>query len=100
MSEISTHILDTSTGKPASGIVVRFFHEDHEIGPETTDTDGRCRCEIAAPGTYRVVFEIGAYFPNGFYPQVSISFLARDGSAHYHIPLLISPFGYTTYRGS
>lgn len=97
---ISTHVLDTTRGRAAAGIRVRFFHEDHEIGSEMTDADGRCRCEVAAPGTYRIVFETGAYFPDSFYPQVSISFLVRDDSAHYHVPLLISPFGYTTYRGS
>jgi 5-hydroxyisourate hydrolase len=97
---ISTHVLDTTRGMPAAGISVRFFHEDREIGSEATGADGRCGCKVAGPGTYRVVFEIGGYFPDGFYPQVTISFLLRDGSAHYHVPLLISPFGYTTYRGS
>jgi 5-hydroxyisourate hydrolase len=100
MSGISTHILDISSGKPAQGIVVRFFHEDREIASEITDTDGRCRCEAVTPGPHRIVFEIGAYFPGGFYPEVSIAFIVRDASVHYHVPLLISPFGYTTYRGS
>jgi 5-hydroxyisourate hydrolase len=52
------------------------------------------------PGVYRMVFEIGERFPEGFYPEVSITFVIRDASTHYHVPLLISPFGFTTYRGS
>ena len=105
MSGITTHVLDTASGKPATNVRVRLYREEREIGSASTDTDGRCPALLAADtplktGLYRLVFEIGDYFPNGFYPEVSISFTIRDTSAHYHVPLLISPFGFTTYRGS
>jgi 5-hydroxyisourate hydrolase len=105
MSGISTHVLDTSSGKPAANVRVRLIREEREIGSQTTDTNGRCP-DLLPPdvelvsGAYQLVFETGTYFPGGFYPEVTISFSVRDASAHYHVPLLISPFGYTTYRGS
>jgi 5-hydroxyisourate hydrolase len=98
VSGISTHVLDTSTGRPASGIPVRLFLANEQIGSGTTDQDGRIR-NFNVPvdrGVYRLLFEVGG----DFYPEVSILFLVNDTAAHYHIPLLISPFGYTTYRGS
>ena len=98
MSGISTHVLDTSTGRPASGIKVRLFLGDEQIGSATTDQDGRIR-SFDVPvnrGAYRLLFAVCG----DFYPEVSISFLVSDPAAHYHLPLLISPFGYTTYRGS
>ncbi len=87
------------------GVKVHLFLSDEAIGSGTTDRDGRLRSLLPdgatlKPGSYRIVFEIGAYFPHGFYPEVSISFVVRDDTAQYHVPLLISPFGYTTYRGS
>ena len=105
MSGISTHILDTANGRPANGIAVHLFRDDEAVGLGCTDGEGRLRRLLPEemplkPGRYRIVFEIGEYFPGGFYPEVSISFTVRDSTAHYHVPLLISPFGYTTYRGS
>jgi 5-hydroxyisourate hydrolase len=105
MSGISTHVLDTSSGRPAESIRVRLFREDREIGSGTTDFNGRCPALLPlgatlTPGTYRLVFETSVYFPAGFFPEVSVSFIVRDISTHYHVPLLISPFGFTTYRGS
>jgi 5-hydroxyisourate hydrolase len=105
MSGISTHVLDTATGCPAAGIKVSLFLSDQPIGYAITDQDGRIRSVLPERkslevGSYRLLFEIGDHFPQGFYPEVSISFLVRDEAAHYHVPLLISPFGYTTYRGS
>jgi 5-hydroxyisourate hydrolase len=105
MSGISTHVLDTSTGRPAANVRVRLFHDERETSSQTTDANGRCASLLPSdvaltPGSYRLVFDIGAYFQDGFYPEVSVSFLVRDASAHYHLPLLITPFGYTTYRGS
>jgi 5-hydroxyisourate hydrolase len=105
MNGISTHVLDTSSGKPAAGIRVRLYRDADEIGSAITNSDGRCPALLAehgrlTPGTYRLVFETGTYFTESFYPEVSISFIVRDTSAHYHVPLLISPFGFTTYRGS
>src|ERR1700728_354383 len=102
MSGISTHILDTSTGRPAAGVAVSLFQEDRQIGSGISNADGRCPdllSEVSA-GTYRIVFEITSYFADSFYPEVSVTFIVRDPAARYHIPLLISPFGYTTYRGS
>jgi 5-hydroxyisourate hydrolase len=105
MSGISTHVLNTATGRPAAGVTVHLFHSDEEIAKGITDSDGRCsallpRNEPLLLGVYRIVFEIGSKFPDGFYPEISISFQVRESSAHYHVPLLVSPFGYTTYRGS
>jgi 5-hydroxyisourate hydrolase len=105
MSGISTHVLDTAQGRPAAGIKVRLFRSDAAIGSGITDQDGRLGAllpegAVLKPGSYRILFEIGEYFPQGFYPEVSISFAVRDDAVHYHVPLLISPFGYTTYRGT
>jgi 5-hydroxyisourate hydrolase len=105
MSGISTHVLDTSTGMPARGIKVQLVLAGAVLGSGVTGQDGRIPALLPdgialRPGRYRILFEIGDYFPSGFYPEVSIDFSALDGAAHYHIPLLISPFGYTTYRGS
>jgi len=105
MTRLSTHILDTSQGKPAPGVPVRLYAVHRLLSSNVTDADGRCQNllpdgQAHNPGVYRIVFDFAAYFPNGLYPEVSISFRASDGVPHYHIPLLISPFGYTTYRGS
>ncbi len=105
MSGISTHILDTANGKPAAGIRVHLLLENRRIGVGTTDGDGRIRALLPEgatlkAGSYRLLFEIGDYFPQGFYPEVSIAFTVRDEARDYHVPLLICPFGYTTYRGS
>lgn len=107
MSGITTHVLDTANGRPAAGIAVRLEiqvrNEWREVGRGETDADGRLRTltgPVIEPGTYRITFATGAYFPEGFYPEASIVFRVTDASVHYHVPLLLSPFGYTTYRGS
>ena len=113
MSAITTHILDVSIGKPAAGIPVMLEHETHDgwqlVGRGTTDNDGRLRLlqeqdELFPTGHYRLTFETVDYFTErqveSFYPQVSVTFSVRDASQHYHVPLLLSPFGYSTYRGS
>jgi 5-hydroxyisourate hydrolase len=105
MTRLSTHVLDTSSGKPASGVRVQLYQEDRLIGASVTDSDGRCQNLLApgqtlAAGFYRIVFDITALFPDGLYPEVTVSFKVSAEIQHYHIPLLISPFGYTTYRGS
>jgi 5-hydroxyisourate hydrolase len=110
---ISTHVLDTSLGRPAAGIAVRLQRQDGETWPEVsrqaTNPDGRVAALIAPdapapPGTYRLLFDAGVYFARrgsqSFYSTVTIEFVARDAAAHYHVPLLLSPFGYSTYRGS
>jgi 5-hydroxyisourate hydrolase len=100
---ITTHVLDTSRGKPAAGIAVTLERSTNgrwtEVGRGKTDDDGRLR--TLAPGavkkgTYRLTFDTGT----AFYPQVVIIFKVADGTKHYHVPLLLSPWGYTTYRGS
>jgi hydroxyisourate hydrolase len=79
-----------------------------ELGRGVTDADGRCRQLLPsgalAAGTYRLIFDTASYFKScnasGFYPQVSVEFEVRDSTSHYHVPLLLSPYGYSTYRGS
>lgn len=109
MSGITTHVLDTSRGRPAAGIVVRLERGGAELAHGRTDADGRLRDLLPAdaplqPGVYRLVFDTGPYFRDAgveaFYPHVSIDFEIRDAGQHYHVPLLLSPFGYSTYRGS
>jgi 5-hydroxyisourate hydrolase len=105
MNRLSSHVLDTSLGKPAANVPVRLYQADRLISSHVTDADGRCQNlltdgQTLNPGIYRIVFDITAYFPDGLYPEVTISFKVSAGAAHYHIPLLLSPFGYTTYRGS
>lgn len=109
MSAITTHVLDTSRGRPAARVPVRLEHRNAVLGSGTTDEDGRLRDLLPpdlplTPGVYRLVFDTGAYFraqdTEAFYPRVSIDFEVRDGAQHYHVPLLLSPFGYSTYRGS
>lgn len=113
MSGITTHVLDTSRGKPASGVPVllEMRSEDgwREIARAVTDVDGRARQLLPpesslAAGTWRLTFGVGNYFEShgveSFYPEASIVFLIRDPGQHYHVPLLLSPYGYSTYRGS
>jgi len=113
MSEITTHVLDISIGRPAAGMPVILEIEKmgggwKELSRGATDGDGRLR-QLLAPGslvdaTYRLTFETAQYFRSrkteGLYPQVSIIFQVRDTKQNYHIPLLLSPYGYSTYRGS
>ncbi|MDV6012839.1 hydroxyisourate hydrolase [Haloechinothrix sp. LS1_15] len=111
MSTISTHVLDTGTGSPAEGVTARLEHPGPDgaqpLGTGVTNADGRIADFGAGnlpAGTYRLVFDTGAYFASAgratFFPEVSVTFAVADESQHYHIPLLLSPFSYTTYRGS
>ncbi len=97
---LSTHVLDTSVGRPAAGVPVRLDLHDagwRTIATDRTDDDGRVGGLAAQePGVYRLVFEVGGEF----YPEVVVTFRITDAADHYHVPLLISPFGYSTYRGS
>ena len=113
MSAITTHILDISAGRPARGVPVTLERQTaigwEIVGTGATDEDGRLR-DLLAPeadlqtGNYKLVFDTETYFAKqqieGFYPQVTIAFTVRDAAQHYHVPLLLSPFGYSTYRGS
>lgn len=110
---ITTHILDTSRGRPAAGVRVSLEQLDGDaartLGAGETDADGRLKTLTAAgaplaEGTYRLRFETGEYFARlgvaAFYPHVSIVFRVDAGSEHYHVPLLLNPYGFSTYRGS
>lgn len=104
MSTLSTHVLDTSRGEPAVGLAVSLARSVEggweTIHAATTDDDGRVSgFGDLEPGTYRLGFETGDH-GNDFYPFVHVVFRVEDGRDHYHVPLLLSPFGYTTYRGS
>jgi 5-hydroxyisourate hydrolase len=113
MSALTTHVLDTARGRPAAGVAVTAYRASDGgwilIGQGITDADGRCRNLLAADvplaaGRYRLCFETGAWFHadgvEAFHPDVNVTFEVRDSGGHYHVPLLVSPFGYTTYRGS
>ncbi|KAF8216045.1 hypothetical protein K438DRAFT_1799982 [Mycena galopus ATCC 62051] len=128
-SPITCHVLDSSTGKPAEGVHIRlqdFRPAEHDGGVDTfnplafgvTNADGRCldllpardsseaqKADVAlVPGTYKIVFKTKEYFERTgrkcFYPWVEITFVIENPAEHYHIPLLISPYSFTTYRGS
>ena len=109
MSTISTHVLDTSLGKPAVGITVKLERDNEVIASEVTDSDGRVRDLLGdgqniRAGSYSLLFSVGEYFAadgrDSFYDRITISFRISSDSEHYHVPLLLSPFGYSTYRGS
>jgi 5-hydroxyisourate hydrolase len=113
MSAITTHVLDTALGRPAAGVHVELeFREQatwRTLARGATDSEGRLRTLLVEgvplmPGEYRLVFDTEEYFsrfhPQAFYKRVTVEFTVDEGSAQYHAPLLISPFGYTTYRGS
>jgi 5-hydroxyisourate hydrolase len=103
MSSLSTHVLDATTGRPASGVPVRLERPDGGLVAQArTDADGRV-AELTTgldAGDYRLVFSTGDYFPDTFYPQVVVMFTVTEAEQHYHVPLLLSPFAYATYRGS
>ncbi len=114
MNRISTHVLDTARGTPASGVPVRLDRRDStgewfSLGSGQTDQEGRCGQLLPEgatlhEGLYRVAFDTAGYFAasnqEGLYPVVEITFRVRSGESYFHIPLLLSPNGYTTYRGS
>jgi len=113
MSPITTHVLDTSLGKPAAGVAVGLSRlepdgTERELARGTTDADGRVR-DLLAPGSlqrgsYRLTFHTAAYFASdgraSFYPRIEVVFEVRTDTEHHHVPLLLSPYGYSTYRGS
>jgi len=110
---ITTHVLDIARGVPASGVTVilqvRSTHDWAPVGRGATDAAGRLKSltddhEIV-PGTYQLTFDLGDYFrENGvetpFFPEAKITFVVDDASQHYHVPLVVSPYGYSTYRGA
>jgi 5-hydroxyisourate hydrolase len=113
MSGITTHVLDIARGRPAAGVPVTLESKTEGgwtlVGRGATDADGRLRDLapsdfVLSEGEYRLTFDAGSYFHasgvEGFYTEVVVSFVVRDAGAHHHVPLLLSPYGYTTYRGS
>jgi 5-hydroxyisourate hydrolase len=113
MKGISTHVLDTAQGTPAGDLSVFLERQEHSgewrtVVSARTDKDGRCgqllpHQENLSPGIYRLTFDTAAYYSahgvSGLYPLVQVTFAVREGETHFHIPLLLSPYGYTTYRG-
>jgi 5-hydroxyisourate hydrolase len=111
VSHITTHILDTAAGKPAAGVAVELYARDGgawlQLASGTTDADGRVKDlgpERLQSGNYQLRFDTGAYFAginlDTFFPEVSLTFTVEESQDHYHVPLLLSPFAYSTYRGS
>lgn len=103
---LSTHVLDAMTGRPAAGVAVRLESWTGDgwtqLAQRITGADGRIG-DLGNPaaGRHRITFETGEYFAGeSFYPEVSVVFLVTDPDQHHHVPLLVSPFAYTTYRGS
>jgi 5-hydroxyisourate hydrolase len=113
MSAITTHVLDTSSGRPAAGVHVLLEQRNgghwESISRGTTGADGRLRTlypegKPLTAGVYRLTFDTAGYFTDqevtSFYPEVSVVFETAPGENHYHVPLLLSPFGFSTYRGT
>ena len=115
MATITTHVLDTSKGKPAAGVDVVLERKDGtafvEVSKGTTDADGRLKTLTdaagaagVAAGTYRLTFNVGMYFAkndvDSFFPEAAITFQIVDAAGHFHVPLLLAPYGFSTYRGS
>ncbi|AXJ08696.1 hydroxyisourate hydrolase [Arthrobacter sp. PM3] len=110
-SHVTTHVLDTGSGRPAAHVAVALDMLDGErwvtLATGTTDDDGRVKTlgpEKLATGTYRLTFGTGAYYAatgtETFFPEVALTFAVSETQPHYHVPLLLSPFAYSTYRGS
>jgi len=108
MSLVTAHVLDASLGTPAPGVTITLLGDDNtEIAQAVTNEDGRVPQLgplTLESGVYRITFGTGEYFANRnvetFYPSVVVDFTVDSGQKHYHIPLLLSPFAYSTYRGS
>jgi 5-hydroxyisourate hydrolase len=110
VSSISTHVLDTARGRPAPGLPIRLEKRDSDgwtkVDGGITNADGRVSLmpDGIAAGVYQMTFDTGAYFEKegvvGFYPYVAVVFEISAADQHYHVPLLLSPYGYSTYRGS
>ncbi|HEX5782481.1 MAG TPA: hydroxyisourate hydrolase [Solirubrobacteraceae bacterium] len=98
---LSTHVLDTAKGVPAAGVAIELRHGD-ELVEATTNEDGRARLLEETPaGEYELTFAVGDYFGDrAFLDRVPVRFTIADPEAHYHVPLLVSPWSYSTYRGS
>ncbi|HEX2254462.1 MAG TPA: hydroxyisourate hydrolase [Thermoanaerobaculia bacterium] len=113
MSGLSTHVLDTARGRPAAGLAVRLERREgegwRELRRATTGADGRVAALLPegtplTAGDYRLTFDVGVWLAaqgtGGFYPEAAVVFTVRRPDQHHHVPLLLSPYGYSTYRGS
>ena len=102
---ITTHVLDTARGRPAAGVAIELTRlaDGARLASTTTNADGRTDEPLlrdVAAGEYELVFAVGDYFGEGFLDRVPVRFRVADPEAHYHVPLLVSPWSYSTYRGS
>jgi 5-hydroxyisourate hydrolase len=104
---LTTHVLDTAHGRPAAGVAVELARLDGDarepLKTVVTNADGRTDeplLDELEPGAYELVFDVGEHFGEGLYDRVPIRFRIDDAQAHYHVPLLVSPWSYSTYRGS
>jgi 5-hydroxyisourate hydrolase len=116
LPRLTTHVLDTAHGRPAAGVAIQLWRlvdgAREEVARTLTNADGRCDAPLLAgqalqPGIYELVFAVGAYFAGAgdagagdFLDEVPVRFVVRPGLDHYHVPLLIAPYSYSTYRGS
>jgi 5-hydroxyisourate hydrolase len=104
VSLVTTHVLDTARGVPAAGIPVRLHAAGTVLAEGVTDDDGRIRDlgpDQLDAGVYTLTFDTGDYLgPEAFFPEITVSFRILDPGAHHHVPVLLSPFSYSTYRGS
>lgn len=117
MGQLTTHVLDTTSGKPAAGVTIELFGlngDSRELRAQAiTNADGRCENpllegKVFGAGEYELVFHVGKYFTGSgaavtdpaFLDAVPVRFSVTDADSHYHVPLLVSPYGYSTYRGS
>lgn len=109
MSTLTTHVLDTALGRPAAGVVVTLERDGTVLGSAITDEDGRVKNlqrknDSLSAGWYQLRFVVDEYFAKAgretFYSNIVVNFKVSEGNEHYHVPLLLSPFGYSTYRGT
>jgi 5-hydroxyisourate hydrolase len=97
---LSTHVLDTANGRPAAGVAIELRRGDDVVATAVTDADGRASFGDVGAGAFELLFAVGDYFGSrAFLDRVPVRFSMTDG-AHYHVPLLVSPWAYSTYRGS
>lgn len=103
---LTTHVLDVARGRPAAGVAVELWRDDRLVSAQTTNADGRCDAPLVADGAlvageYELRFAVGAYFGDtSFLDVVPVRFRVADAAAKYHVPLLVTPWSYSTYRGS
>jgi 5-hydroxyisourate hydrolase len=108
MARISTHILDIAKGVPAAGVTVELYFDGAQVASAVTNADGRTDAPLLSgdripPGRYELIFHVGAYFETpgvAFLDDIAIRFGVNDAQGSYHVPLLVAPHGYSTYRGS